>query len=71
MIVSGTAGTGKSYLISALAHLLGSSCVITATTGMASFNICGKTLHSILDKRLRQASGKLDCPLGGFLHYVW
>ena len=46
MIVSGTAGTGKSYLISAITHLLNSSCIITATTGMASFNICGKTLHS-------------------------
>ena len=112
MIVSGTAGTGKSYLISAITHLLNNSCAITATTGMASFNICGKTLHSTLklpvrksnhrdlqgaslqqlqlqmrgkhyviidemsmighrmmawiDKRLRRASGKLDCPLGGF-----
>ena len=110
MIVSGTAGTGKSFLISALAQLLGNSCLLTATTGMASFNICGKTLHSALqlpvrsiqhelqgatlqrlqlrmkdkcyliidemsmighrmmawvDKRLRQATGKLDSPLGG------
>ena len=54
IIVSGTAGTGKSYLISALAHLLGSSCVITATTGMASFNICGKTLHSTLKLPVRK-----------------
>ena len=112
MIVLGTAGTGKSYLISAIAHLLRQKCVLTGTTGMASFNICGKTLHSALklpvhsitqrelqgtslqqlqlkmkdkhyliidemsmighrmmawiDKRLRQASGKLDVPLGGF-----
>ena len=112
MIVSGTAGTGKSYLISAVAHLLGTHCMLTATTGMASFNICGKTLHSALklplqynnaqdlrgtslqqlqlavkdksyliidemsmmgqkmlawiDKRLRQATGKLQCPFGGF-----
>ena len=112
MIVSGTASTGKSYLISAITHLLNNSCVITVTTGMASFNICGKTQHSTLklpvrksnhrdlqgaslqqlqlqmrgkhyiiidemsmighrmmawiDKRIRQASGKLDCPLGGF-----
>ena len=102
MIVLGTAGTGKSYLISAIAHLLRQKCVLTGTTGMASFNICGKTLHSALklpvhsitqrelqgtslqqlqlkmkDKHyliidemsmigLRQASGKLDVPLGGF-----
>lgn len=112
MIVSGTAGTGKSYLISALSQLLGDSCMLTGTTGMASFNICGMTLHSTLqlpvqrsnhanlqgislqrlqvkligkryliidemsmigqrmmawvDKRLRQASGQLDSPLGGY-----
>lgn len=110
--MSGTAGTGKSYLIGAIAQLLNDHCILTGTTGMASFNICGKTLHSALqlpvhqssqrelqgaalqrlqlqlkdkhyliidemsmmghkmlawvDKRLRQASGKLDSPLGGF-----
>ena len=112
MIILGTAGTGKSYLISAIAALLTNTCVLTGTTGMASFHICGGTLHSALhlpihrsnqsdlqgaslqqiqmnfqskhyliidemsmigqkmfawvDKRLRQASGKLDIPLGGF-----
>ena len=104
VIASGTAGIGKSYLISAIAHLLGNHCLLTGTTGMASFNICGKTLHSTLklplqynnaqdvlgsslqqlqltvkqssmigqkmlawvDKRLRQATGKLECPFGGF-----
>ena len=110
--MSGTAGTGKSYLIGAIAQLLNDHCILTGITGMASFNICGKTLHSALqlpvhqssqrelqgatlqrlqlqlkdkhyliidemsmmghkmlawvDKRLRQASGKLDSPLGGF-----
>ena len=48
MIVSGTAGTGKSYLISAITHLLKDTCILTGTTGMASFNICGKTLYSAL-----------------------
>ncbi len=48
MLVSGTAGTGKSYLISAMAQLLKDSCILTGTTGMASFNICGKTVHSVL-----------------------
>ena len=112
MIISGTAGTGKSYLICALAYLLGESCLLTATTGMASFHICGLTIHSAIkltvrssnhrdlqrsslqqlqlklagkhyvivdemsmmdlrmfawvDKRLRQASARLDLPFGGF-----
>ena len=48
MIVCGTAGTGKSYLIHAIAHALGNLCLLTATTGMASYNIAGKTLHSAL-----------------------
>ncbi len=111
MLVCGTAGTGKSYLISAIAHALGDACLLTGTTGMASFNICGKTLHSALklpirhsnnqdlqgaalqrlqltlkdvcylvidemsmighrmlawvDKRLRQATGQLNQPMGG------
>lgn len=110
MIVCGTAGTGKSYLISAISQALGSTCLLTGTTGMAAYNICGKTIHSALqlpvrtsyrdlqggslhrlqltikdiayiiidemsmigqrmlawiDKRLRQATGKLDTPLGG------
>ena len=38
MIVSGTAGTGKTYLISA-------QCIVTATTGIAAFSINGQTLH--------------------------
>ena len=111
MIISGTAGTGKSYLISAVSQLLGRQCLLTSTTGMASFNISEITLHSALslpvhrysehelqgnalqqlqlrltgikyiiidemsmmglrmfawvDKRLRQATGKLDSPFGG------
>lgn len=48
MIVCGTAGTGKSYLINAIAHALGSTCVLTGTTGMAAFHISGKMLHSAL-----------------------
>ena len=48
MLICGTAGTGKSYLISALANLLGNTCLLTGTTGMAAYNICGKTLHSTI-----------------------
>lgn len=46
MMVLGTAGTGKSYLTKALTQLLGQVCLITATTGMAAFQIAGITLHS-------------------------
>ena len=48
MIICGTAGTGKSYLISAIAQKLQNQCLLTATTGMAAFNVCGQTLHSAL-----------------------
>ena len=48
MIVCGTAGTGKSYLINAISQCLGDKCILTGTTGMAAFHICGKTLHSTL-----------------------
>ena len=49
LIINGFAGTGKSYLISALKSLLQQSCTVTATTGKASFNINGKTIHSVLN----------------------
>ena len=48
MIVSGTAGTGKSYLIHCLRLLLKSRVRVAAPTGVAAFNIEGYTLHSLL-----------------------
>ena len=48
LIIIGGAGTGKSYLIHAIRNLLQTSCVITATTGKASYNIGGFTIHSLL-----------------------
>ena len=48
MIVSGTAGTGKSYLIHCLRLLLQHQVVVAAPTGVAAFNIDGYTLHSLL-----------------------
>ena len=48
MIVSGTAGTGKSYLIHCLRLLLKSRVRVAASTGVAAFNIEGYTLHSLL-----------------------
>lgn len=44
MIVSATAGTGKSYLIHCLRHF---RVRIAAPTGVAAFNIEGNTLHSL------------------------
>ena len=48
MIVSGTAGTGKSYSIHCLRLLLGNRVRVAAPTGVAAFNIEGHTLHSLL-----------------------
>ena len=48
MIESGTAGTGKSYLIHCLRLLLQHQVVVAAPTGVAAFNIDGHTLHSLL-----------------------
>lgn len=48
LIICGTAGTGKFYLINGIARALQNQCVLTATTGMAAFHICGQTLHSAL-----------------------
>ena len=58
MIVSGTAGTGKTYLITAIANLLQEACTLTGTTGMASFLICGKTVHSDLNLPVRHNTQK-------------
>ena len=48
LIVSGTAGTGKSYLIHCLRLLLDHHVRVAAPTGVAAFNIEGHTLHSLL-----------------------
>ena len=48
MVVSGTAGTGKSYLIHCLRLLLKDKLLVAAPTGVAAFNVDGHTLHSLL-----------------------
>ena len=48
MVVTGTAGTGKSYLIQCIRLLLGDALKVAAPTGVASFIIEGTTLHSLL-----------------------
>ena len=47
MIICGTAGTGKSFVIKCLRGLLGSRLQVAAPTGVAAFNIQGITLHSL------------------------
>ncbi len=54
MIVSGTAGTGKTYLIRAVKQVLGAHCIVTATTGIAAFSINGQTLHSAAQLPIRE-----------------
>ena len=53
MIISGTAGTGKSYLIHCLRLLLQHQVIVAAPTGVAAFNIDGHTLHSLLSLPVR------------------
>ncbi len=48
LIIVGVAGTGKSYLINSLRNLLQNKCAVTGTTGKASYNIKGVTIHSLL-----------------------
>ena len=48
LIVSGTAGTGKSYLIHCLRLFLQRKVRVVAPTGVAAFNVDGHTLHSLL-----------------------
>ena len=47
-MILGGAGSGKSFLIHSLAHLLGDKCTLTATTGIAAWNVNGRTIHSVL-----------------------
>ena len=48
LIITGTAGTGKSYLIQCLRLLLSDTHKVAAPTGVASFIIDGTTLHTLL-----------------------
>ena len=62
LLITGIAGSGKSYVIHAMRNLLQSKCQVLAYTGKASFNINGITLHSFLklpigSKRLMELKG--------------
>lgn len=49
IIISGTAGTGKLFLIQCLVLLLQQQVRVLAPTGLAAFNVQGHTLHALLD----------------------
>ncbi|XP_066914898.1 ATP-dependent DNA helicase PIF1-like [Clytia hemisphaerica] len=53
MIITGIAGSGKSYLINCIKKLLGKKCLLTSYFGIAAFNINGRTLHSTLKLPIR------------------
>ena len=57
-IVIGEGGTGKSFLINAIRNYLKEKSIITATTGKASFNINGVTIHSFLKLTVGKMSQK-------------
>lgn len=62
LLITGIAGSGKSYVIHAMRNLLQSKCQVLAYTGKASFNINGITSHSFLklpigSKRLMELKG--------------
>ena len=67
MIISGTAGTGKTYLIHCIRLLLGDKVRVAAPTGVAAFNINGHTLHSFLSLSTK---GKYKDLEGERLHHM-
>lgn len=48
IMITGDAGTGKSYLIKKIKEAKGEKCEILAFTNKASLNVSGKTIHSFL-----------------------
>ena len=67
MIVSGTAGTGKSYLIHCFKLLLQDQLRVVAPTGVAAFNVSGRTLHTLLSLPTKGDFTDLE---GDHLHQV-
>jgi hypothetical protein len=63
MIVIGTAGTGKSYLINSIRRLFSiqgcnDGLRVTAPTGIAASNIAGSTIYSVLSLLLKNLNGE-------------
>ena len=57
-MIIGVAGTGKSYVVSALCQMLQHKSGIAAPTGKAAFNVNGVTLHSLLKLPVGQKGHK-------------
>ena len=53
MMITGLAGSGKSYVINSIRSLLREVCLITAYFGIGAFNVKCKTQHSILQLPIR------------------
>jgi len=51
LLVLGTAGSGKSYLLGCLSQSLCGSCVVLAPTGVAALNVNGSTYYSFLRRK--------------------
>ena len=62
LIITGLAGSGKSYVIDAMKSLLQDKCKVCAYFGIAAFNVKGQTIHSFLQLPIR---GKKSCDLKG------
>ena len=60
MILMVLAGSGKSYVIDALKHLLKQTSRVCAFFGIAAYNVVGNTLHSLLQLPIK---GKKNVPL--------
>ena len=67
MVIAGTAGTGKSYLIKCLKTLLCDHLCIRAPTGVAAYNVHGHTLKFIVEhshqwriQRLKRSASSLS-----------
>lgn len=60
VIVTGTAGTGKSYLMQCIRLLLGAKLTVAAPTGVVSFIIAGTTLHTLLHLPTRGEFKRLE-----------
>ena len=62
LMITGQGGSGKSFVINAVRQLLGNCCIVSSYFGIASFNIGGITLHSLLKLPIR---GQNCCELKG------
>lgn len=63
MILMGSAGTGKSYIIKGIKQYLGDTVRVTATTGMAAFSLNGQTIHSLIRLPCNRWQAKKLSPL--------